>query len=113
MFPAAGGQYVYLREAFGRLPAFLFGWTQLTVIQTGTIAAVAVAFARFLGALWPAVGEQALWGLPAGAFAPTPQRLVAIGLVLGPVPAPSTRADCVMGDGSRTGSPRPKCWCCC
>ncbi len=81
MFPKAGGQYVYLREAFGPAPAFLFGWTQLTVIQTGTIAAVAVAFARFLGVLWPALTDQPLWG--AGPFGPTPQRLVAIVLVLG------------------------------
>src|SRR5580658_1771534 len=53
MFPRAGGQYVYLREAFGPGAAFLFGWTQLLVIQSGTIAAVAVAFARFAGVLWP------------------------------------------------------------
>ncbi|MHB8420378.1 MAG: APC family permease [Myxococcales bacterium] len=79
MMPHAGGQYVYLREAFGPAPAFLFGWTQLTVIQTGTIAAVAVAFARFLGVLAPAVSDRPLWG--ASRFAPTPQRLVAIGLI--------------------------------
>ncbi len=56
MMPRAGGQYVYLREAYGGLPAFLFGWTLLLVIQTGTIAAVAVAFARFGAVLWPALG---------------------------------------------------------
>ena len=78
MFPAAGGQYVYLREAFGRLPAFLFGWTQLLVIQTGTIAAVAVAFARFLGVLLPAVDDRGVLGLSAL----TPQRLVAMALLL-------------------------------
>src|SRR3954451_6527045 len=44
MFPKAGGQYVYLREAYNPFVAFLFGWTQFSVIQTGTIAAVAVAF---------------------------------------------------------------------
>ncbi len=49
MMPQAGGQYVYLREAFGPLPAFLYGWTLFLVIQTGTIAAVAVAFAKFTG----------------------------------------------------------------
>ncbi len=49
MMPQAGGQYVYLREAYGRLWGFLFGWTLFLVIQTGTIAAVAVAFARFAG----------------------------------------------------------------
>src|SRR6516162_468287 len=51
MMPRAGGQYVFLREAFGPVVAFLFGWAQLLVIQTGTIAAVAIAFANFLGVL--------------------------------------------------------------
>jgi APA family basic amino acid/polyamine antiporter len=46
MYPRAGGQYVFLREAFGTFPAFLYGWTLLTVIHSGTIAAVAVAFGR-------------------------------------------------------------------
>src|SRR5437762_3680322 len=58
MMPRAGGQYVYLREAFNPLCGFLYGWTLFLVIQTGTIAAVGVAFAKFLGALWPAVGES-------------------------------------------------------
>jgi APA family basic amino acid/polyamine antiporter len=58
MMPRAGGQYVYLREAFGPLWGFLYGWTLFAVIQTGTIAAVAVAFGRFLGVLWPAVSES-------------------------------------------------------
>src|SRR5437867_13402307 len=49
MMPKAGGQYVYLREAYSPLWGFLYGWTLFLVIQTGTIAAVAVAFARFLG----------------------------------------------------------------
>ena len=53
MFPKVGGQYVYLREAFGRLTAFLYGWTLFLVIQTGVIAAVAVAFAKFTGVLLP------------------------------------------------------------
>ena len=57
MMPRAGGQYVYLREAFSPLCGFLYGWTLFLVIQTGTIAAVGVAFAKFLGVLWPAVGE--------------------------------------------------------
>ena len=51
MMPRAGGQYVYLREAYSPLWGFLYGWTLFLVIQTGTIAAVAVAFARFLGVL--------------------------------------------------------------
>ena len=62
MMPHAGGQYVYLREAYGGMPAFLFGWTLLLVIQTGTIAAVAVAFARFGAVLWPALGGPMWFG---------------------------------------------------
>jgi basic amino acid/polyamine antiporter, APA family len=58
MMPHAGGMYVYLREAFSPLWGFLYGWTLFTVIQTGTIAAVAVAFARFLGVLWPPIAED-------------------------------------------------------
>jgi basic amino acid/polyamine antiporter, APA family len=57
MIPRAGGQYVFFREAYGPLFGFLFGWTMFLVVQTGTIAAVAVAFAKFLGILWPAVSE--------------------------------------------------------
>src|SRR5260370_26001832 len=55
MMPRAGGQYVFLREAYGRPVGFLFGWSLLLVIQTGTIAAVAVAFARFMGVLVPSI----------------------------------------------------------
>jgi basic amino acid/polyamine antiporter, APA family len=57
MMPRAGGMYVYLREAYSQLWGFLYGWTLFTVIQTGTIAAVAVAFARYFGVLWPGVSE--------------------------------------------------------
>src|SRR5437588_5532774 len=53
MMPEAGGQYVYLREAYGPLWGFLFGWTLFLVLQTGTIAAVAVACALFAGVVWP------------------------------------------------------------
>ena len=60
MFPHAGGQYIYLREAFGPMWAFLYGWALFLVIQTGTIAAVSIAFARFLGVLWPAVSPANL-----------------------------------------------------
>src|SRR4051812_1928256 len=56
MMPHAGGQYVYLREAYSPLWGFLYGWTSFTVIQTGTIAAVGVAFAKFLGVLVPQLG---------------------------------------------------------
>jgi APA family basic amino acid/polyamine antiporter len=55
MMPKAGGQYVYLRESLGPLWGFLFGWTLFLVIQTGTIAAVCVAFGKFLGVFFPAV----------------------------------------------------------
>src|SRR4051812_10618409 len=56
MMPKAGGQYVYLREAYSPLWGFLYGWTSFLVIQTGTIAAVAVAFGKFLGVFWPEWG---------------------------------------------------------
>jgi len=58
MMPRAGGQYVFLREAYGPAAGFLFGWSLLLVIQTGTIAAVAVAFARFMGVLAPQISES-------------------------------------------------------
>ena len=58
MMPRAGGQYIYLREAFSPLWGFLYGWTLFLVIQTGTIAAVAVGFARFFGVLWPGIRED-------------------------------------------------------
>ncbi len=58
MMPKAGGQYVYLREAFSPLWGFLYGWTFFMVIQTATIAAVGVGFAKFLGVLWPAISEN-------------------------------------------------------
>jgi basic amino acid/polyamine antiporter, APA family len=58
MMPRAGGMYVYLRESFSPIWGFLYGWTLFTVIQTGTIAAVAVAFGRFLGVFWPLVSED-------------------------------------------------------
>ena len=56
--PHAGGQYVYLREAFGPLFGFLYGWTLFLVIQTGTIAAVAVAFAKFAGVFFPSISAE-------------------------------------------------------
>jgi APA family basic amino acid/polyamine antiporter len=58
MMPKAGGQYVYLREAFNPLAGFLYGWTFFTVIQTGTIAAVGMAFAKFAGVLVPWFSES-------------------------------------------------------
>src|SRR3977135_1690620 len=58
MMPRAGGQYVYLREAYSPLWGFLYGWTLFLVIQTGTIAAVAVGFARYSGVLVPWFSES-------------------------------------------------------
>jgi basic amino acid/polyamine antiporter, APA family len=59
MMPRAGGQYVYLREAWSPICGFLYGWTVFMVIQTGTVAAVGVGFARYLGVLWPRISENA------------------------------------------------------
>lgn len=58
MFPRAGGQYVYLREAYGPFLAFLYGWTVFTIIECGAIAAVAMAFGKFLGTLTPMASES-------------------------------------------------------
>src|ERR1700737_170597 len=63
MMPRAGGQYIFLREAYSPLWGFLYGWTLFLVIQTGTIAAVAVGFARYLGVLFPAISPTA-WIIP-------------------------------------------------
>ncbi|MFL5638146.1 MAG: APC family permease [Gemmatimonadaceae bacterium] len=87
MYPRAGGQYVFLRESMGHLMGFLYGWTLFVVIQTGTIAAVAVAFGRFLGVLWPGITPDRYSWFPQMDFttagAPvqlglSPQRLVAL-----------------------------------
>jgi basic amino acid/polyamine antiporter, APA family len=59
MMPRAGGQYVYLREAWSPMCGFLYGWTLFMVIETGTVAAVGVGFARYLGILWPRISESA------------------------------------------------------
>ena len=58
MMPKAGGQYVYLRESLGPIWGFLYGWTLFLVIQTGTIAAVGVAFGKFLGVFFPSVSAS-------------------------------------------------------
>jgi APA family basic amino acid/polyamine antiporter len=81
MYPRAGGQYVYLREAFGKLYGFLYGWAFFTVIQTGTIAAVAVGFAKFLGYLVPSLGDgHILLGNP-GSFNISAAQLLGIGII--------------------------------
>jgi APA family basic amino acid/polyamine antiporter len=84
MYPAAGGQYVYLREGISPLFGYLYGWTLFMVIQTGTIAAVAVAFARFVAVFVPALTPDVFLGvtlrLPSGAIQAglSPQRIVAV-----------------------------------
>lgn len=77
MYPKAGGQYVYLREAYNPFVAFLFGWTQFGVIQTGTIAAVAVAFAKFTAYLIPSFSETNIL-LDAGLIKISAAQVVAI-----------------------------------
>lgn len=81
MMPRAGGQYVYLREAYNPLVGFLYGWTFFLVIQTGTIAAVGVAFAKFTAVLFPGLGDSNIL-LHVGFVKITAQRLVAIGSIL-------------------------------
>src|SRR5207248_814325 len=86
MMPHAGGQYVFLREAYGPATGFLFGWTLFFVVQTGTIAAVAVAFAIFMGVLTPAISENVylIHPIHLGSYAITlsTQQLVAILLII-------------------------------
>jgi APA family basic amino acid/polyamine antiporter len=79
--PKAGGQYIYLKEAYSRLVAFLYGWTLFAVIQTGTIAAVGVAFAKFTGIFLPSVSATNIL-LDAGIFKISSQQLLAIGVIL-------------------------------
>jgi basic amino acid/polyamine antiporter, APA family len=81
MMPRAGGQYVYLREAYSPLLGFLYGWTLFLVIQTGTIAAVAVAFAKFLGVLAPWVSAQHTL-LQLGPVSLSTQRVAAIAVIV-------------------------------
>src|SRR2546430_12714528 len=81
VMPRAGGQYVYLAELYGPLWGFLYGWTLVLVIQTGTIAAVAVAFATFAGTLWPTL-SPAVRLVTLGPLAVSPVQACAIVVVL-------------------------------
>lgn len=81
MFPKAGGQYVYLKEAYNPLIGFLYGWSFFAVIQTATIAAVAVAFSRFTAYLIPSVGESNTL-LTIGTWHMSAAQLLAIALVV-------------------------------
>ena len=82
MFPKAGGQYVYLKEAYNPFIGFLYGWSFFAVIQTGTIAAVAVAFAKFLGYLNPDLGDgNTVWQVTSN-FKITAAQLIGIALIV-------------------------------
>ena len=81
MFPKAGGQYVYLKEAYNKLIAFLYGWSFFAVIQTGTIAAVGVAFSKFTAYLIPAVSEDNIL-FQAGSFHISAAQIVSIVLII-------------------------------
>ncbi|HYF66789.1 MAG TPA: amino acid permease [Ohtaekwangia sp.] len=81
MFPKAGGQYVYLKEAYNPLIAFLYGWSFFAIIQTPTIAAVAVAFSKFTAYIIPGVSEDIIlfqWGF----ITVTPAQLLAIAVIV-------------------------------
>ena len=82
MFPKAGGQYVYLREAYNPFVGFLYGWSFFAVIQTGTIAAVAVAFGKFLGYLVPSLGDSNILLGSAEGFKITAAQVIGIALVI-------------------------------
>ena len=85
MMPRAGGGYVFLREAYGHSIGFLYGWTLFLVIQTGTIAAVAIAFAKFLGVFVPLVSPDNYLVAPISfggyAISLSMEQLVAIALI--------------------------------
>ena len=78
MFPKAGGQYVYLREAWGKPVAFLYAWTLFLVIQTGTIAAVGVAFAKYTGVLLPTIISEKITLFQIGNFGINSVQVLAI-----------------------------------
>ncbi len=81
MMPRAGGQYVYLKEAYNPLTGFLFGWTVFSVIQTGVIAAVAIAFATYAGELFPEyISPDIVW-LQIGSFTADTRQLLALALI--------------------------------
>ncbi|UIR54640.1 amino acid permease [Sphingobacterium sp. SRCM116780] len=81
MFPKAGGQYVYLREAYGPVVSFVFGWTFFAVIQTATIAAIGVAFAKFTAYLFPFLDED-VYLLTLGDFKISSAQVLAIAVII-------------------------------
>lgn len=83
MFPKAGGQYVYLKESYNKLVAFLYGWSFFAVIQTGTIAAVGVAFSKFAAYLIPALSEDnKLFVSPEGGFSISAAQIMSIAIIV-------------------------------
>lgn len=81
MMPDAGGQFIYLKRAYGKLTSFVYGWTVFTVIQTGVIAAVAVAFARFTGVFIPYFDESHV-AIPLGSFYISTTQLLGVGSII-------------------------------
>jgi len=79
--PKAGGQYVFLKEAYNNLTGFLYGWTMFAVIQTGTIAAVGIGFAKYTGVFLPGISSHNI-ALSIGAFTLSTQQLLAMGVIL-------------------------------
>lgn len=79
--PKAGGQYVYIREAYGKKYGFLYGWTLFSVIQTGTIAAVSVAFAKFTGVFFPVISGTNMI-VSFGSFGISSQQLLGVTLII-------------------------------
>src|SRR6478672_4335186 len=80
MFPKAGGQYVYLKESYNPLIGFLYGWSFFTVIQTATIAAVGVAFAKFTAYLFPVFNEDHI-AIDLGFLKISPAQLLSIAVI--------------------------------
>ena len=115
MMPRAGGQYVYLREAYSPLWGFLYGWTLFTVIQTGTIAAVAVAFARFTGVLFPAIAENRYLIAPIHvssgyALSLSTAQLLAVALIALLTWTNTRGLDTARSSRTRSPPPRPARW---
>lgn len=82
MYPQAGGQYVYLKEAYGKLYGFLYGWSFFAVIQTGTIAAVGVGFGKFTGYLNPLLGDEHILLGTAKGYHISAAQLIGIGTIV-------------------------------
>lgn len=81
-YPTSGGQYVFIKEAWGKLPAFLYGWAFLLVIQTGFLAAVSTAFAKYTGVLFPSINQDVLFTVPVLNTSITTVKLVALAVIL-------------------------------